>query len=111
MTRELLEELKGFLDEKKAEHIECFDLENSQYFVSDVLVASTLGAKHTRSLIDDVKVFLKERGEEILRCDESDEWSVIDTGDFLLHLMSESYRAKYDLDEFLLSFCPIRPGV
>jgi ribosome-associated protein len=31
----------------------------------------------------------------------SDDWTVIDLGDVLIHLMSEEYRAKYQMDKFL----------
>ena len=43
-------------------------------------------------------------GEEFLFTEESDDWTVIDLGDILIHLMSEEYREKYKLEEFLNKF-------
>jgi len=40
-------------------------------------------------------------GETFLGVDSSDDWTVIDLGDILIHLMSEEYRAKYQMDKFL----------
>ena len=31
----------------------------------------------------------------------NDNWTVIDLGDMFIHLMSEEYRAKYTLEDFL----------
>ena len=44
---------------------------------------------------------LKPTGEEFLRVDEDDEWTIIDLGDMFIHLMSENYRKKYSLEDFL----------
>ena len=38
------------------------------------------------------------------RVDEDDNWTVIDLGDIFIHLMSEKYREKYNLEDFLDSF-------
>ncbi len=91
------------LDEKKAENIQVFDMRDKDYIVDDVVIATTLNPKHGASLADYVKKALKNSGETILDIEESDEWTVIDLGDTLIHLMSPEYRAKYNLEEFLSS--------
>jgi ribosome-associated protein len=63
-----------------------------------------MGTKHGYALLDDLKKKLKPMGEEFLFIEESDDWSVIDLGDILIHLMSEEYREKYQLEEFLNKF-------
>jgi ribosome-associated protein len=40
-------------------------------------------------------------GEEFLRIDDSDDWTIIDLGDILIHLMSQEYRSRYKIEEFL----------
>jgi ribosomal silencing factor RsfS len=35
---------------------------------------------------------------------EDGEWSVIDMGDILIHIMVEDYREKYNIEEFLEDF-------
>lgn len=89
------------LDEKKAENIEAIDMRNKDYFTSFVVIATTLGERHGYALVDDLKTNLKEKGENFLAIESSGEWSVIDLGDILVHLMSSEYRAKYNIEEFL----------
>jgi ribosome-associated protein len=93
--------IKALLDEKKALDIMDYDLKESDYFVDYVVVATTMADKHANALLDYLKKNLKPLGEEFLGVDESDDWTVIDLGDILIHLMSEEYRAKYQMDEFL----------
>ena len=93
--------IKELLDEKKALDIMDYDLKNSDYFVDYVVVATTMADKHGQALLDHLKKNLKPLGEEFLGVDESDDWILIDLGDILIHLMSEEYRAKYQMDKFL----------
>ena len=92
--------IKNLLDEKKALDIMDYDLRDSDYFVDYVIVATTMADKHGYALLDHLKKNLKPH-EEFLGVDESDDWILIDLGDILIHLMSEEYRAKYQMDEFL----------
>jgi ribosome-associated protein len=96
-----LEEIKRILDEKKAENIEIIDLKEKDYIVDTVIIATTLNAKHGFSLLTYLKEDLKPHGEEFIRVDEDDDWTIIDLGDVLIHLMSESHRKKYNIEEFL----------
>jgi len=96
-----VEKIKELLDEKKALDIVDYDLKNSDYFVDYVIVATTMADKHAKALLDFLKKSLKPLGEEFLGVDESDDWVLIDLGDILIHLMSEEYRAKYQMDTFL----------
>jgi ribosome-associated protein len=98
-----IENIVNVLDSKKAENIESFDLKDSDYFVDYVVIATTLNNKHGISLLDYLKNELKPQGESFLNIDEDDNWVVVDLGDILIHLMSETYREKYNLEEFLIS--------
>jgi len=95
-----IETITAVLDKHKAEAIEVFDLKERDYFVDVVIIASSLGARHTEALLDHLKREIKP-AEEFLGVDESDEWIVIDLGDILIHLMTPEYRNKYDLETFL----------
>jgi ribosome-associated protein len=101
---ERIERIVKILDDKKAMDIETFDLKDKDYFVDAVVIATTMGQKHGYALLDELKKKLKPAGEEFLFIEESDDWTVLDLGDILIHLMSEEYRAKYQLEEFLSSF-------
>ncbi|MBS4275499.1 ribosome silencing factor [Campylobacter vulpis] len=99
--QERIATITQILDEKKAEEIEVFDMREGEYFVSFVIIATTLGEKHALSLIDELKTKLKAKGEEFLNVESSEEWSVIDLGDILIHLLSPQYRKIYQLEELL----------
>lgn len=95
-----LEKIIEVLDRNKAEAIELFDLRERDYFVDYVVIASSLGERHTRALLDYLKKELKPE-ERFLHVDESDEWVVTDLGDLLIHIMTPEYRSKYDMETFL----------
>ena len=88
------------LDMNKAEAIETFDLKDKDYFVDQVVIASSLGSRHTIALLDHLKRGLKPE-ETFLYIDESSDWIVVDLGDILIHVMTPEFRSKYDLETFL----------
>lgn len=98
---ERLDKIKNLLDEKKAENIEVIDLTDKEYIVDYVVIATTLNPKHGFALLNYLKEELKPLGEEFLRVDEDDEWTICDLGDMFINLMSENAREKYSLEEFL----------
>ena len=100
--KERIEKITKILDDKKALDIESFDTKESDYFTDAVIIATTMGQKHGFALLNELKSQLKPE-EQFLALEESDDWTVIDLGDILIHLMSEEYRAKYKLEEFLES--------
>ncbi|WP_456480289.1 ribosome silencing factor [Nautilia sp.] len=93
--------IKELLEEKKALDVIDYDLKENDYFVDYVIVATTMADKHAQALLDHLKKTLKPMGETFLGVDSSDDWTVIDLGDILIHLMSEEYRARYQMDKFL----------
>jgi ribosome-associated protein len=95
-----IETITAVLDKHKAEAIEVFDLKERDYFVDAVIIASSLGTRHTEALLDHLKREIKP-AEQFLGVDQSDEWIVVDLGDILIHLMTPEYRVKYDMETFL----------
>ena len=89
------------LDDKKAEEIEVFNLEDADYIAKRVVIANSLNGKHTLALFDHLKRELKEQGDAFLASDSSDEWAVADLGDILIHIMIPEYRQRYSLETFL----------
>lgn len=98
---ERIERIIAILDDKKAEEIEVFNLDDIDYIAQRVVIANSLGGKHTQALYDHLKNELKPLGEEFLGADESDQWVVADLGDILIHIMTPEYRQKYSLESFL----------
>ncbi len=97
-----IEKICHVLDKHKAESIEAFNLTDRDYFVDYVVIASSLGTRHTEALLDHLKKELKPE-ESLLGTDISDEWIVVDLGDILIHIMTPEYRIKYDMESFLNS--------
>jgi len=96
-----IDAIVDLLDTKKATQIEVFDLANADYIAQAVVLANSLGGKHTLALLDHLKKDLKPRGETFLHTDETDDWAVADLGDILIHIMTPEYRQRYSLEEFL----------
>jgi len=96
-----VENIVNILDDKKAEEIEVFNLENADYIAKRVVIANSLNGKHTLALADHLKKALKETGDSILASDMSDDWVVADLGDILIHIMIPEYRQRYSLEQFL----------
>ncbi len=95
-----IEKISAILDQNKAEAIEVFDLREGDYFADYVVIASSLGERHTLALLDHLKKGLKP-DEQFLYVDESGDWVAIDLGDILVHILTPQYRVKYDLESFL----------
>lgn len=89
------------LDDKKAEEIEVFNLDDADYIAKRVVIANSLNGKHTLALYEHLKKSLKEQGDIFLASDTSDEWVVADLGDILIHIMIPEYRQRYSLETFL----------
>ena len=98
---ERVERIVSYLDSKKADEIEAFDLEKVDYLAKRVIIVSALSGKHASSLADNLKKEFKPLGEDFLHIDESDEWVVIDLGDILIHVMTQDARQRYSLEDFL----------
>jgi len=97
--QELIKRVSELLDSKKAYDIDLIEM-NDEYFVDRVLIATTLGERHGLALIDYLKKELKSY--KIQYIEEGEEWSIIDFGNILVHLMTPEYREKYKLEEFLI---------
>jgi ribosome-associated protein len=98
--KQRIEKITTVLDTNKAEAIEVFDLQDRNYFVDYVVIASSLGSRHTLALLDHLKEDLKPE-ETFNNVDESGDWIVVDLGDILIHIMTAEYRVKYDMETFL----------
>ncbi len=97
------QKIKEVIENKKGENVEIINTSGGDYFVDRVVIATSLSDKHTAALLDHLKEKLKPQGEQFLKVQEGEEWIVIDLGDILIHLMTEAYRKKYQIEDFLKS--------
>jgi len=100
-VEERAERIVTFLDSKKADELEVFNLEEIEYIAKRVVIANAISAKHAAALADQLKIELKPLGEEFLHIDESEDWVVVDLGDILIHIMTSDARQIYSMEEFL----------
>lgn len=104
-ARNRLEVIINLLDSKKAENIALFDLRETPYITSFVVIATSLADKHSFALLDTLKTELKAQGETFYSTDEdSGDWIIADLGDIMIHIFTENHRKKFNLEEFLSGF-------
>ncbi len=96
-----VENIVNQIDSKKGEDIEVFNLDGIDYIAKRVIITTSLSSKHTLSLAYHLKDELKKSGEKILYLDEGEDWVVLDLGDIIIHIMSQEYRQKYSIENFL----------
>lgn len=101
---ERLERIVDLLNTRKAENIEVFDLTDKGYITNQVVIATALNTKHSLALLEHLKEELKPAGEEFVRIEEDGDWTIVDLGDIVIHLMTQEYRDKYTLENFLENF-------
>lgn len=101
---ERLERIVDLLNTRKAENIEVFDLTDKGYITNQVVIATALNTKHSLALLEHLKEELKPAGEEFVRTEEDGDWTIVDLGDIVIHLMTQEYRDKYTLENFLENF-------
>jgi len=98
-----IKKIVDVLDSKKAEDIETFDLTDKGYITNHVIIATALNNKHSIALLSHLKDELKPE-EEFLRTEEDGDWTIVDLGDILIHLMTQSHRDTYSIEQFLSTF-------
>lgn len=97
--QERIVSITQILDEKKAQDIKVIDMSEEEYFVSFVIIATSLGQKHILALIDELRNKLKN--EEFLHIESGEEWSVLDLGDIIIHIFNEELRKIYKIEDLL----------
>jgi len=99
--QERIDNIIAILDDKKADKIEVFNLQNADYIAKRVVIANSLNGKHTIALFEHLKKDLRMQGDSFLASDATDEWAVADLGDILIHIMIPDYRQRYAIEDFL----------
>ncbi|PAF50110.1 hypothetical protein BKH43_05730 [Helicobacter sp. 13S00401-1] len=97
-----LESIKTILEDKKASNIEVIDLKDKDYISDYVVVATSMAGKHAESLLNYLKDDLKPKGVKFYAVDDSNsDWIIADLGEIIVHILTEEYRNKYQLEDFL----------
>ena len=88
------------LDELKAEDPVSINVKKTSSFTDYMVIATGNSNRHIKAISDKVLSSLKENKVDLLGIEgQGDEgWILIDTGDVVLHLMSDKARNFYDLE-------------
>jgi ribosome-associated protein len=94
---ELLRDAKGL-------NVVTLDLRGLNSWTDFFIIATVSSGVHRSGLERHIKEFAREKGFEILRRSSrpsagvEDDWSLIDLGDIVVHLMTEKARLFYELE-------------
>ena len=87
------------LEDVKAKDIIVLDTSEKTSLFSRMIIASGDSTRQVKALANNVAVDLKEAGFEILSTEgDSGEWTLVDAGDLVVHVMLPAVRDFYDID-------------
>ena len=87
-------------ESKKATGLKILDLRPVTSFTDYFVICTVANVRQGQAVCDEVAKQLKEIGERAVSIEGYDtgEWILMDYGDFLVHIFSESARSYYDLE-------------
>lgn len=91
------------LVDHKGENVKVLDVSGSNTWADYFIIATVSSSAHSRGLQKHVYETLKDLTLEIhptkRKMPDGDEWTLIDLGDVIVHLMTETARDFYDLEK------------
>jgi ribosome-associated protein len=95
-------ELGGLIRSYRGGDVAVLDLRKLNVWADFFVIATVSSGAHMQGLCRQVKEFSRERGLEIVqrrrRPAPDDEWTLIDLGTIVVHLMTAKSRAFYELE-------------
>lgn len=98
-----MNEILNILCEKKVENIKIIDMRNNQVLFDYFLIGTSGSLNQSLACIEALE---KLNLISHIESDEKGDWILIDCGNFIIHLFSESKRKEIDL-EYLWKDMPI----
>ena len=99
------EQLKAFVIEKledmKGRDIIALNISDKASFADYMIICSGNSNRHVKSLANSVGMECRAQGLEPLGMEGNDigEWSLVDLGDIIVHVMTDEQRDKYNLEQ------------
>jgi ribosome-associated protein len=86
--------------EKKASHLRVLDLRPVTSFADFFVVCTGANTRQIQTVCDEIEKRMRERGEKMISLEgyENADWVLLDYGDLIVHVFSETARSYYDLD-------------
>ena len=87
-------------ESKKAHDVVVLDLREVTSFTDYFVICSVANARQSHAVAEEISKRLKQMGELPISTEGYDaaEWVLLDYGDFIVHIFSETARAYYDLE-------------
>lgn len=87
-------------ESRKAFDVRVLDLRDITSFTDYFVICSVANPRQAHAVCDEIQKGLKEIGELPVSIEGYDaaEWILMDYGDFLVHIFSETARSYYDLE-------------
>jgi ribosome-associated protein len=88
-------------DDNRAKEIVLLDLRHATPIVDYFVIATAASRRQSHAIASEIDAEMKKRGEAKLGMEGSEEgrWTLIDYGDFVVHIFSPADRSYYALDE------------
>lgn len=87
------------LEDIKAKDIAILHTQDKTALFSRMIIASGDSTRQVKALANNVAASLKEAGFEILSTEgDSGEWTLVDAGELVVHVMQPAVRDFYDID-------------
>jgi len=95
-----------WLAEKKAEHIDTYDLTGINSFTDYIIICEGQADLHVRAIGDYLLDRAKENHFSLLSKEgiEYSHWILIDLGDVIIHVFMPETRHFYKIDEFIKNY-------
>ncbi len=87
--------------DNRAKNIQLLDLRGATPLVDFFVIASAASRRQASSIAYDIDAEMKKLNEQKLGMEGAEEgrWTLIDYGDFVVHIFSEEARTYYDLEQ------------
>lgn len=97
--QKMVEVAVNALEDIKAKDISALETQDKTSLFARMIIASGDSTRQVKALANNVAVDLKEVGFEILSTEgDSGEWTFVDAGDLVVHVMLPTVRDFYDID-------------
>lgn len=100
-TEQLIEFALAELENMKARDIVAINVIEKASFTDCMIVCSGNSSRHVRSITENINTEAKAKGLNVIGIEGNDigEWSLVDLGDIIIHVMTDDIRDTYKLED------------
>ncbi|HBG36138.1 MAG TPA: ribosome silencing factor [Treponema sp.] len=102
-TKEKAIEIAKIMQEFKGEAVLAMDVSQLNSWTDYFVIVTTNSATHSKGLFKQIKDYIKENDLEIMvpkrKIPDGYDWTLVDLGTIVIHLMSEDAREFYNLEK------------